>query len=255
MAVLTRGKYSPEERERLIVDHLPHVQWIAHRVHEKIQGRADLDDLISVGTMGLIAAIDRFDPMRNLQLKTYAERKIRGAILDHLRSLDSLSRDDRRRTKETESARAGLERRLQRTATHAEVAAEMNLSLSEYARTLTMPGAAAPFSLDAEVNHTDGALRFSELLSDSAALSPEQEMAESELQGFVSNAIGALEPTLRSVISLHYAHGLTMRRIAPLLKMSEWQVQEARRNAIAELRLRLAQIRVHATPETDRVVA
>src|SRR5258708_11715611 len=113
--------FSPEERDQLIMDHLPQVKLVARRLHEKILGRADLDDLISAGTIGLIAAIDRFDPARQLQLKTYAEYKIRGAIIDHLRSLDGLSRDNRRRTKETNAARTGLERRLQRTATHAEV--------------------------------------------------------------------------------------------------------------------------------------
>lgn len=239
-----QSNFSPQQRERLILEHLPQVNWIARRTHESIQRRVDIDDLISAGTMGLIAAIDRFDPARNLQLKTYAEHRIRGAILDHLRSLDSLSREDRRRTKETAAARAGLERRLQRTATHTEVAGEMGLSLRAYAEALTIPGVEAPFSLDADVdpdvNSRDGGLRFSEFLSDPAALSPEQESAESELLTFVSNAIDALEPTMRRVITLHYGHGLTMRSIAPILEMSEWQVQMTRRKAIAELRSRLA---------------
>ena len=204
----------------------------------------DLDDLVSAGTIGLIAAIDRFDPARQLQLKTYAEYKIRGAILDTLRSLDGLSRDDRKRTKEIGAARSSAEHRLQRTATHAEVADEIGVSLKEYSDTLTSPGAGAPLSLDAHVANSDGELKFSELIPDPVTLSPEQKLAESELRTFVSDAIAVLEPTQKSVITLHYAHGLTMRKIAPMLNLSEWQVQETRRHAIGELRLRLDQVGV-----------
>jgi RNA polymerase sigma factor for flagellar operon FliA len=247
MPVLPQGKYSPEERDHLILEHLPQVKLIARRVHESIHHRVELDDLISVGTMGLIAAIDRFDPDRNLKLKTYAEHKIRGAILDHLRTLDNLSRDDRTRTKQSEAARAALEHRLQRTPTQTEVADEMGLSLREYSETLTKAGADAPVSLDAQINHADGALKFSDLLPDSAAQSPEQELVASELRSFVSNAVNSLEPKTKSIITLHYAHGLTMRAIAPLLAMSEWQVQQIRRKAIVDLRLRLAQVCVRAS--------
>lgn len=196
-----------------------------------------MDDLISSGTVGLIAAIDRFEPARQLQLKTYAEHKIRGAMMDHLRSLDVLSRDDRRRAKKTGAARAGLEGRLRRTATHEEVAEEMGLSLKEYGETLAAP---APFSLDATVQGSNGELKFSELMADRSTPSPEEKLAESELRNCVSEAIDALRPKSRSVITLHYAHGLTLRKIASMLDMSEWQVQESRRKAIGELRSRLS---------------
>jgi RNA polymerase sigma factor for flagellar operon FliA len=239
LSASTPAHPGPEERDQLILEHLPQVKWIARRVHDSIQGRVDLDDLISAGTIGLIAAVDRFDPARQLQLKTYAEHKIRGAIMDHLRSVDILSRDDRRRTKETEAAREALERRMQCTVTHAEVAEEMGLSLKDYSETLTVPGTHAPFSLDASVEGSGGTLKFAELMPGSD-LSPEQELAEAELQSCVSDAIDALQPKSRSVITLHYAHGLTMRKIAEMLDMSEWQVQESRRKAIEILRARLA---------------
>jgi len=235
---------APEERERLILEHLPQVNLIARRIHEKIQGRLDLDDLVSAGTIGLIAAIDRFDPERQLQLKTYAEYKIRGAILDTLRSCDRISRDDRQRTKAIGTARTSLERRLKRTATHDEVAEEAGITLKEYSDTLTTPGAASPVSLDADVRRTDGDVKFSEIVRDSTRPSPEQQLVESDLRSFVSRAISGLEPTYRSVITLHYTNGLTMRKIAPILDLSEWQVQEARRRGIVELRMRLAEVGV-----------
>ena len=82
------GERASEERERLILDHLPQVRLIARRIHERLPESVNLEDLISTGTIGLIAAIDRFDPRHNVKLKTYAEYKIRGAILDSLRGLD-----------------------------------------------------------------------------------------------------------------------------------------------------------------------
>jgi RNA polymerase sigma factor for flagellar operon FliA len=207
-------------------------------MHERIHGQVDLDDLVSAGTIGLIAAIDRFDPARGLQLKTYAEFKIRGAMLDSLRALDGRTREERRRTREIDEASVRLGNRLQRTPTHVEVAEEVGLTLPEYSAPLAAVGARTPYSLDAPVDAEEGAVAFVEMMRDPAA-SAEQLLAESELHGLVSDAVSRLPAKNERVITLHYAHGLTMRQIAPLLEMTEWQVQEARRKAIAELRRRL----------------
>jgi RNA polymerase sigma factor (sigma-70 family) len=128
----------------------------------------------------------------------------------------------------------------------------MGLNPKEYAETLTVPGAQAPFSLDAPVNGSDCELKFSELMPDPSTPSPEQKLAESELRSCVSEAIEALKPKTRSVITLHYAHGLTLRKIASMLDMSEWQVQESRRKAIGELRSRLAPFQVPMPAVTIR---
>src|SRR5512144_1601028 len=97
------------ERERLILDHLPQVRLIARRIHERLPGSVGLEDLVSTGIVGLISAIDRFDASQNVKLKTYAEYKIRGAILDSLRGLDWAPRQKRRRSKQIESVVAVLE--------------------------------------------------------------------------------------------------------------------------------------------------
>src|SRR5215831_13461902 len=128
---------SPEERERLILEHLPQVRLIARRIHERLPESVNLEDLISTGTVGLIAAIDRFDPTHNVKLKTYAEYKIRGAILDSLRGLDWAPRQQRKRSKQIESAMGALEQRLQRMPTEEEIAAELGLSVAEYQDWLT----------------------------------------------------------------------------------------------------------------------
>src|SRR5947208_927072 len=121
-----------EERERLILEHLPQVRLIARRIHERLPDSVNLDDLISTGTLGLIAAIDRFDPKHNVKLKTYAEYKIRGAILDSLRGLDWAPRQQRKRSKQIEAAIASAEQRLHRAPSEEEIAAELGLTIEAY---------------------------------------------------------------------------------------------------------------------------
>src|SRR3984893_1047287 len=138
MASLSTLSYSgpsaepSNERERLILEHLPQVRWVATRIHEKLPDATCLEDLISIGIVGLINAIDNFDPQFNVKLKTYAEHRIRGAILDSIRGLDGVPAHKRKRLKEIELAIGHVENRLQRTATDEEIAAELNIPLSEY---------------------------------------------------------------------------------------------------------------------------
>src|SRR6202012_1568048 len=124
--------HAPEERERMILEHLPQVRLIRRRIHERLPESVNLDDLIAPGTIGLIAAIDRFDPRHNVKLKTYAEYKIRGAILDSLRGLDWAPRQQRRRSKQIEAAIASAEQLLHRAPTEEEIASELKISLQEY---------------------------------------------------------------------------------------------------------------------------
>src|SRR5437016_7576238 len=117
------------ERERLILEHLPQVRLIARRIHDRLPESVSLEDLVSTGIVGLISAIDRFDSSHNVKLKTYAEYKIRGAILDSLRGLDWAPRQQRKRSKQIEAAMVAVEHRLHRTASEEEIAAELGLSL------------------------------------------------------------------------------------------------------------------------------
>src|SRR5437660_9737692 len=123
---------SEEERERIILEHLPQVRLIARRIQERLPENVSLDDLISTGVIGLISAIDNFDATQNVKLKTYAEYKIRGAILDSLRGLDWAPRQKRRKSKQIEAAAAAAEQRLQRAPSEDEIAAELKIPLAEY---------------------------------------------------------------------------------------------------------------------------
>src|SRR5579863_1255336 len=120
------------DRERLILEHLPQVRLIARRIQERLPENISLDDLVSTGVIGLISAIDNFDPAHNVKLKTYAEYKIRGAILDSLRGLDWAPRQKRRRAKQIEAAISRAEQRLKRSPSEDEVAAELGIALGEY---------------------------------------------------------------------------------------------------------------------------
>src|ERR1044072_9089432 len=119
------------ERERLILEHLPQVRLIARRIQERLPENISLEDLGSSGVIGLISAIDNFDPGHQVKLKTYAEYKIRGAILDSLRGLDWAPRQKRRQAKQIEAAIAVAEQNHQRTPTEDEIAAQLGISLVE----------------------------------------------------------------------------------------------------------------------------
>src|SRR3989454_11658482 len=123
---------SSEERDRLILENLPQVRLIARRIHDKLPESVSLDDLISTGVVGLITAVDHFDPAQNVKLKTYAEYKIRGAILDSLRELDWAPRQKRKKAKRIEAAINTAEQRLHRTPTEEDVAGELKLTLDDY---------------------------------------------------------------------------------------------------------------------------
>src|SRR3954468_4353254 len=124
---------TPEKtREDLILEHLPQVKLIARRIHERLPVSVSLEDLVSVGVVGLIAAIGRYDPKHDVKLKTYAEYKIRGAILDNLRGLDWAPRQQRKRAKSIETAIAALEQELQRTPTEDEIAKRLGITVAEY---------------------------------------------------------------------------------------------------------------------------
>src|SRR5947209_16400295 len=130
-----RGTYDETNtlrREALVLQHLPQVRLIARRIHERLPSHISLDDLVSSGVIGLLAAIDNFDESFNVQLKTYAERRIRGAIMDSLREMDWAPRDTRKRSKTIEAAIHKCKQRLGREPAEEEIAAELGIAPAEY---------------------------------------------------------------------------------------------------------------------------
>jgi RNA polymerase sigma factor for flagellar operon FliA len=224
-----------EERERLILEHLPQVRLIARRIHERLPESVNLDDLISTGTIGLIAAIDRFDPGHNVKLKTYAEYKIRGAILDSLRGLDWAPRQQRRRSKQIEAAIATVEQRVHRAPTEEEIAKQLELSLDDYHEWLVDIRGVNLGSLEASAPDDDGR-NLLKYISDDEESWPSRLLERSELQRLLADAIEKMPRTERIVISLYYHEELTLREIAKVVNLHESRVSQLKSQAILRLR-------------------
>lgn len=224
-----------EERERLILEHLPQVRLIARRIHERLPESVNLEDLISTGTIGLIAAIDRFDPQHNVKLKTYAEYKIRGAILDSLRGLDWAPRQQRKRSKQIEAAIAVAEQRLHRAPNEEEIAQELGLTLAEYHEWLVDIRGVNLGSLEASSPDDEGR-NLLKYISDDEENWPSRLLERSELQRLLADAIEKMPRTERLVISLYYHEELTLREIAKIVSLHESRVSQLKSQAILRLR-------------------
>jgi len=224
-----------DERERLILEHLPQVRLIARRIHERLPESVNLDDLVSTGTLGLIAAIDRFDSSHNVKLKTYAEYKIRGAILDSLRGLDWAPRQQRKRSKQIEAAISVAEQRLHRAPSEDEIALQLDVTLEEYHEWLVDIRGVNLGSL--EVSHPEEEGRnLLEYVSDDEENWPSRLLERSELQRLLAGAIEKMPSTERTVISLYYHEELTLREISKIVNLHESRVSQLKSQAILRLR-------------------
>ncbi len=226
------------ERERLILDHLPQVRLIARRIHQRLPESVNLDDLISAGTIGLVGAIDRFDPRHNVQLKTYAEYKIRGAILDSLRSLDWAPRKQRLRSKQLDAAVSVVEQRLHRAATEDEIAHQLELSLDEYHEWLVDVRAVNLGCLEAGA--PDDSLNLLKYISGDQETWPSRLLERSEEQSLLAVVVAKIPRMERIVITLYYHEELSLREIAKVVKLHESRVSQLKSQAIQRLRSSLA---------------
>jgi len=241
MATLTTSPYSEEpenvaaSREQLILDHLPQVNWIATRIHEKLPGNTNLEDLISIGIIGLINAIDNFDPSFNVKLKTYAEYKIRGAILDSVRGMDGIAPHKRKRLKLVQTAIGALEQRLQRPPSEEEIAMELGVSHREYQEWLVELRGISIGSLDAPVSEDDSRSLIS-YVADSEDNSPAHILERAELQKLIQEGLEKLPGPERIVLDLYYRQGQNIREIAPILDVHVTRISQIKAQAIIRLR-------------------
>src|SRR3984957_3064057 len=232
------GERASEERERLILEHLPQVRLIARRIHERLPESVNLEDLISTGTIGLIAAIDRFDPRHNVKLKTYAEYKIRGAILDSLRGLDWAPRQQRKRSKQIEAEISRAEQLLHRSPTEEEIAQQLGLTLDAYhewlvdVRGLNLGSLESAAPEDDNTNSRD-LLKY---ISGDEENWPSRLLERSELQKLLAEAIGKMPDIEKTVLSLYYHEELTLREISKILKLHESRISQLKSQAILRLR-------------------
>lgn len=222
-------------REQLILEHLPQVNWIANRIHERLPGNTCLEDLVSVGIIGLINAIDNFDPSLNVKLKTYAEYRIRGAILDSVRGMDGIAPHKRKKLKIVQAALDALEQRLQRTPSEDEIAAELNISLREYQEWLTELRGITIGSLDAPMNDDESTSLLS-YVADKEDNSPATILEKQELQKVIQEGLEKLTQQERIVLDLYYRQEQNMREIAPIMDLHITRISQIKAQGILRLR-------------------
>ncbi len=222
-------------REELILEHLPQVNLIARRIHRGLPPSASLEDLISAGVVGLITAVDRYDSSQNVQLKTYAEHTIRGAMLDYLRKLDWAPRQQRRRAKFIETAVSSLEQIHGRAPSGAEVAKHLGLSMAEYHEWMSDGRALTLASLEASKSDQEGDELWRSL-SDSGEHWPSELLEQAELKRTVAKAVKKMPKIEQTVLSMYFFEDKSLREIAGIVNLHESRISQLKSQAISRFR-------------------
>jgi RNA polymerase sigma factor for flagellar operon FliA len=232
-----------EVRDRLILQYAPLVKYVAGRVAVGLPQSVDQADLVSYGIFGLIDAIEKFDLDRGYKFETYAISRIKGAILDELRSLDWVPRSVRARARDIERAHSKLEGRLQRVPTDEEMADELNLTLDEFRDSLLAIANSSVTALDELWTVSDASgdsVSLLDTLQDRTAPDPERLVDVNELKDRIADAISRLPEREKLVIALYYYENLTLREIGEVLGVTESRVSQLHTKAVLRLRARLA---------------
>ncbi len=233
-----RSTGDPEIRQRLLSHYLPLVKNVAGRLAMGFPKTVELPDLINTGVIGLIEAFANFDPNRGIKFETYAVPRIRGALLDELRSLDWVPRSTRAKSRERERAVVQLEGRLGRKPSHRELAKYMNITLDEFSATLDDVSGASLLSLDEMIYREEDNRQIPrvETLEGAHEYTVLGEIEEMELRAFLSMAISDLTEQERLVIALYYYEELTLKEIGEVMQISESRVSQIHTKAVSKLR-------------------
>jgi RNA polymerase sigma factor FliA len=231
-----------DARDRLILSYSPLVKYVAGRMGSGLPAHIEESDLISYGLLGLIGALERFDPHREIKFETYAISRIKGSIIDELRSLDWVPRSVRAKAREIERVCALLENRLQRAPTDEEIAAELGIDNSEFQHNLTQISNTSLVALDElwAISGSDGdTASLIDTIEDPKGRDPSRMLDLSEMKARLAAAIDALPPREKVVIALYYYENLTLREIGEVLGVTESRVSQLHTKAILRLKGRL----------------
>lgn len=235
-----------QSRETLILYYAPLVKYVAGRIAIGLPQNVDVDDLISFGTLGLVDAVDKFDPGRGVKFDTYAVTRIRGAIIDGLRSLDWVPRSVRQKAREIEQVVADLESRFGRPATDVEISEALDVTLPQYHAMLSEVRGTALLSLDeivmGDLDQDEGG-GAGRLLEDPESESPMHAVEILEVKRLLADAIDRLPERERLVVALYYYEGLTVKEIGYVLDVSESRVSQIHTKALLRLRAQLGRMR------------
>jgi RNA polymerase sigma factor FliA len=238
-------------RDLLLMEHLPTVRYLARRIHERLPQHVDLDDLVSAGVVGLIDAFSKFDHTKKVQFKSYAQFRIRGAILDSLRTLDWSPRELRRKGRAVEEAIRSVTQRAGRAPSEQEIAEEMDLSLPDYQLLLGDLKGLEIGSLHMERSEDSGDEELAYIPG-----SPEEDplfrCLKGEMKQRLADAIDELPEKERMVLTLYYYEELTMKEIGLTLGVVESRVSQIHSSAVLRLRTSLANLRGNDSNITTR---
>jgi RNA polymerase sigma factor FliA len=235
---------APDARERLIIHYAPLVKFVAGRVAAGLPQSIEQSDLVSYGIFGLIDAIDKFDPGRGFKFETYAISRIKGAIIDELRSIDWVPRSVRAKARSIERAISKLENELKRSPEDAEVAAELDMTEGELAGVLSQISFTGLVALDdllaASGSDRTTGTTVADTISDGAH-DPVQAFEVDEMKHLLADAINRMPDRERLVLTLYYYEGLTLAEIGEVLGVTESRVCQIHTKAILQLRGRMAE--------------
>jgi len=226
------------DRDQLIESYLPQVKFIADRLAAKLPTSVERDDLIGAGVIGLLDAVEKFDPARGVQFKTYAEMRVRGAMLDSLRELDWAPRSMRRRAREIEEAYHRIEQEQGRSAEEQEVAAALGVPLAELRLQLQELRGLLVTTLDGNEDEDGNAI--CRQIPDECSPTPLARYEQTERQEMLQAAIERLAEKERQIVALYYLEELTMKEVGLALGVTESRISQIHTQAMLKLRAALA---------------
>ena len=230
-------------RDRLVVNYSPLVKYVASRVGARVPGAVEQEDMISWGVLGLLSAIETYDPNREgkrAKFESYAISKIRWAILDQLRSQDWVPRRVRMRAQQAEAARTKLTQELKRRPSEGEIAEELGIGIGEYHGFLDQYSRAQITSLDARLDGSDKqGIEYGALVADIAAVDPQSHTDLVDLRSQLVDAVSRLEDRERLVATFYFYEGLTLKEVGKALELSEGRISQILRDALTKLRKHL----------------
>jgi RNA polymerase sigma factor for flagellar operon FliA len=232
-------------RDRLILTYAPLVRYVAGRLGSGLPAHVDEGDLVSYGLLGLIGAIERYDPERDIKFETYAMARIKGAIIDELRALDWVPRSVRSRAREIERAIAELEAKLGHAPNDDEIAGKVGLTVPELEDALTDIARSSIAALDElwSVSGDGDQISLMDTIEDTSGPRPAEALDETETREILADAIARLPEREKLVITLYYYEELTLREIGEVLGVTESRVSQLHTKAILRLKSRLGAAR------------
>jgi RNA polymerase sigma factor for flagellar operon FliA len=229
-------------RDRLILTYAPLVKYVAGRLGSGLPAHVDEGDLVSYGLLGLIGAIERYDPSRDIKFETYAIARIKGAIIDELRALDWVPRSVRSRAREIERAIRELEAKTGLAPTDEQIAAKIGISVDELEESLADISRSSIAALDElwSVSGDGDQISLMDTIEDESGPRPEAALDQTEMREALADAIARLPEREKLVVTLYYYEELTLREIGEVLGVTESRVSQLHTKAILRLKARLA---------------